>query len=341
MPLLISIQPVPSQQVSCVLGGQNCQIAIYQKGNNVYVDLNSDGTDMSIAVIGLNAVPLDSCNSYDGFEGNLYFIDTQGSDDPQYTGFGSRWVLIYLTAVEVALAEQVTVIPQVQVNLSLAAILNVTSSAPGAFSVPHGLSSTPILIGIVPTSGGAIWGQAGFADATNVNLVASDTGLTSKIYIYVPANTGVAWNLPKATLNVTSPAPGAFSVPHGLGVIPSLVEILPTSGVTLWGQDPIYDDTNVYLVASDAGVVGKPDAILTLFTEDPLTIAGPAISRVLISGGPGLLAFQHGLLGVPSRISILNLSDGLIWAQTPAFDSSNVYLIASDSGILFLISVYA
>jgi len=105
---VIPIQPVPSQQVLCVLGGQNCQIAIYQRAAqgfiHIYVDLNSNGTNMFLATLAHNGDPLDPCNSYDGFQGNLFFIDTQGLDDPQYTGFGTRWFLVYLTPAEADLA---------------------------------------------------------------------------------------------------------------------------------------------------------------------------------------------------------------------------------------------
>ena len=36
-------------------------------------------------------------HEYLGFIGNLVFIDTQGTSDPEYTGFGSRYLLIYET----------------------------------------------------------------------------------------------------------------------------------------------------------------------------------------------------------------------------------------------------
>ena len=34
--------------------------------------------------------------AYLGFSGWLVFVDTQGSEDPQYAGLGTRWVLVYL-----------------------------------------------------------------------------------------------------------------------------------------------------------------------------------------------------------------------------------------------------
>ena len=102
--LQIPIQPVPSQQVKAVLASQNCQIAIYQKLQGLFVDLNSNGEEISTGVIARNAVQLDP-REYGSFSGNLMFIDTQGNDDPTYDGFGTRFFLIYLTADEFALTK--------------------------------------------------------------------------------------------------------------------------------------------------------------------------------------------------------------------------------------------
>lgn len=97
----IALQPVPSQQLQIVLAGQNCQIAVYQKTTGIYVDLNSNGADISIGVIAHDVVPLVP-TTYLGFSGNLIFTDTQGTSDPTYTGLGSRYQLVYLTAEEYA-----------------------------------------------------------------------------------------------------------------------------------------------------------------------------------------------------------------------------------------------
>ena len=98
--LTIPTQAVPSQQLQVVLANQNCQIAIYQKQQGLFVDLNVGGTDISTGVLALDAVPLTW--NYSGFAGNLVIVDTQGSDDPTYDGLGSRYQLVYLTAAEYA-----------------------------------------------------------------------------------------------------------------------------------------------------------------------------------------------------------------------------------------------
>lgn len=98
----VPTQPVPVQQVKATLGGQNCQIGLYQKEQGMFADVNVDGVDVALCVSVLNAVPLVPA-AYSGFAGNLFVIDTQGADDPYYTIMGSRFALVYLTAAEYAL----------------------------------------------------------------------------------------------------------------------------------------------------------------------------------------------------------------------------------------------
>lgn len=99
--LQIPIQPVPSQQLQVVLAGQNCQIAIYLRGTNLYVDLNVNGLDIAIATLAQDVNALNPI-SYSTFQGQLMFTDTQGTSDPTYDGLGSRYQLVYLTAAEYA-----------------------------------------------------------------------------------------------------------------------------------------------------------------------------------------------------------------------------------------------
>jgi hypothetical protein len=96
---LINLQPVPAQTLQTVLNGQNVAISVYQRTTGLYVDTSVNGVPTSAGVIAQNQNPLVP-TSYLGFAGNLLFNDTLGTEDPTYTGLGSRFVLLFLTAAE-------------------------------------------------------------------------------------------------------------------------------------------------------------------------------------------------------------------------------------------------
>jgi hypothetical protein len=95
----IPLAAVPSQSLRIVLAGQNCTINVYQKSEGVFFDLSLDATRVVVAVLANDAGFL-VCRQYEGFKGNLCFVDTQGKNDPDYTGLGGRYVLVYLTEAE-------------------------------------------------------------------------------------------------------------------------------------------------------------------------------------------------------------------------------------------------
>jgi len=97
----IPLRPIPSQRLNVVLDGQNCTIKIYQRGDNLYLDLNADsaqiirgalcGADMSLVV-----------NPSPDFRGILFFADLTGlGHDPQYDGLGERFVLCFAPEGEI------------------------------------------------------------------------------------------------------------------------------------------------------------------------------------------------------------------------------------------------
>jgi hypothetical protein len=92
---IIPLGAVPSQTMSVVLGGQNCQLALYQKSTGVFMDVRMSGAGVALAVLVRDRnriVRLD-----DGtFIGDLLMYDTQGVSDPDYNGFGTRYKLAYI-----------------------------------------------------------------------------------------------------------------------------------------------------------------------------------------------------------------------------------------------------
>ncbi|MFB3921609.1 MAG: hypothetical protein ACE145_07795 [Terriglobia bacterium] len=60
-----------------------------------------------------------------------------------------------------------------------------------------------------------------------------------------------------AFIELAPGAPGNFTVEHLLGRAPKGVLTLMTSGGAIWFQTTAWDDTNLYLVSSGAGVTGR------------------------------------------------------------------------------------
>lgn len=98
--IIIPLKSVASQTFAINLDGQNCTINLYQKNTGLYLDLFVDNTAIIVTQICLDRVKLVRY-AYLGFIGDLAFMDTQGVDDPYYTGLGSRYQLMYLSASEV------------------------------------------------------------------------------------------------------------------------------------------------------------------------------------------------------------------------------------------------
>jgi fumarate reductase subunit C len=99
--LIIPTQAVPNQTFSVTLNNQYCTVHVYAKSTGVYIDLSVNNALVIAGIICLNAT-LIVRDAYFGFSGDLVFVDLQGTDDPTYTGFGSRWILVYLAPSDLA-----------------------------------------------------------------------------------------------------------------------------------------------------------------------------------------------------------------------------------------------
>ena len=95
--LSIPLSAVASQTVNTVLGGQNVTLNVYTLSTGLFMDVLVNGIAIITGVLCLNQVRVVR-DAYLGFIGDLAFSDTQGSNDPDYTGLDSRYALIYLEA---------------------------------------------------------------------------------------------------------------------------------------------------------------------------------------------------------------------------------------------------
>lgn len=93
---LIPLQPKPNQTFGIVLGGQACEINLVQKTTGLFATLWVNNTVIVSYRLVRHGVPIVR-QSYLGFTGDLMILDSQGSDDPIYTGLGNRWNLYYIT----------------------------------------------------------------------------------------------------------------------------------------------------------------------------------------------------------------------------------------------------
>lgn len=118
---IVPLAPNPNQTLQIVLAGQNCSIELRSLDGYATTDTVSfDGAQPYIAftldVSGVSITRTQNClnrkrllinRQYLGFVGDFMFIDTQGQDDPQYTGLGTRWQLVYIEAADLEAAAAV------------------------------------------------------------------------------------------------------------------------------------------------------------------------------------------------------------------------------------------
>jgi hypothetical protein len=116
----IPLSAAPSQTLSIVLAGQSCQIAVYQKqpivdeygvAAGLFFDLIVGGVPIANGVRAYDRMPLLLDRQYLGFSGDFWFVDTLATNGgpptfngapPFYTGLGTQFVLLYLSAADLA-----------------------------------------------------------------------------------------------------------------------------------------------------------------------------------------------------------------------------------------------
>ena len=110
---VIPLQPVANQTVAVQLGAQSVSVNVYAKTALFDPVYEPNGSTVIFCDVLLADLPVISgvpCwesnrivrNTYLGFAGDLAFFDLQGSLDPQVSGLGSRWVLVWLSPSDLA-----------------------------------------------------------------------------------------------------------------------------------------------------------------------------------------------------------------------------------------------
>lgn len=100
---IIPTRALPNQVLQVQLGTQPCSIEIQQYAFGLFVTLYVSST---LVIAGVWAQNLNRIvrSAYLGFSGDLAFVDTQGADDPHYSGLGTRWQLVWIEEADVAQA---------------------------------------------------------------------------------------------------------------------------------------------------------------------------------------------------------------------------------------------
>jgi hypothetical protein len=96
---LIPLNSTPAQMLNVTLDNQACIINVYQKFYGIFCDLFVNNAPVIQGVLCLDRNYIVR-SIYLGFTGDLAFYDTQGTSDPSWTGFGTRFAFLYLEATD-------------------------------------------------------------------------------------------------------------------------------------------------------------------------------------------------------------------------------------------------
>ncbi|HDJ1441597.1 TPA: hypothetical protein PPN70_004046 [Serratia rubidaea] len=99
--LEIVLDAVKAQQFTVTLNNQVCEIRLAQRSTGLYIDLTVNSSPCLQGVICLNGNKLVRYRHLP-FNGELFFADLEGSDDPEWRGLGKRFKFYYLSPEELA-----------------------------------------------------------------------------------------------------------------------------------------------------------------------------------------------------------------------------------------------
>jgi len=91
---IIPVPATPNPVFQCVLDGKQAQISLTTTNFGLFADVLYDGTPVANSRLCLDRTDINPAR-YLGLPQALFFADLQGTSDPVYTGFGTRYVLVY------------------------------------------------------------------------------------------------------------------------------------------------------------------------------------------------------------------------------------------------------
>lgn len=101
---VVPLQPIANQTLQVQLNGQACTLDVFQTTFGLFITVYV-GATLIVATVICENVNRIVRSTYLGFSGDLVFLDTQGAEDPNYVGLGSRFQLLYLFPDELPAGE--------------------------------------------------------------------------------------------------------------------------------------------------------------------------------------------------------------------------------------------
>lgn len=105
MAQVVPLIATPNQVEVVPLDDNSVQLTVNQRANGLYIDVFMNGQPIALGVLCENRNRIVR-NAYFGFPGDFFFDDSQAAPgaegaDPDYTGLGGRFQLIYIEQSEI------------------------------------------------------------------------------------------------------------------------------------------------------------------------------------------------------------------------------------------------
>lgn len=94
--VIIPVKAAANQTANAVLDGQNAQITLMTTDYGLFADVTYNGARVITGRLCLDRTDINVAK-YLGLPQPLFFADLQGLSDPQWAGFGTRFLLCYGT----------------------------------------------------------------------------------------------------------------------------------------------------------------------------------------------------------------------------------------------------